>query len=513
VNPPLDTPPGTCPDISRTTTTTTNTTAPSDTNYGQWTPAHPLRSATGQRLPLVKTYPIFFPGDSQHAALQPYYPVTSTRDTTPFTPAPRCAHAGPSNPTTLYGRNWAQHDISYKDWFRCTLCHHQDPTRYHTQLTWRVSESAYVPNISACFLELHPTPALETPEWFENTYQHPPNISLIQAAHLQANQILFYVSCKGCNFFLDFNPHGDICKQVVISRLLHNLQEQFIKAQLFITPLELAILTYDGKNGYRWRNYTPYHLFNTSVIAAYKCHRFLVQLRVLGFRPWFPPLVGEYRTFRKNMATGNEHPYVAPMEYLIGSSTSPKNTLSHTINLREDGINLDDPRNTAGFSQDHRKRRKPTRPDPALPTHPITYDDETYFPPLTTDPVTPSSLTTTPVSTAPASEASTPMAAPDPAPPGTAPLPSAPPPEPAPPRPEQPPPLPAVTTATVPPAADTPAAAPAPTTPATTGATPPTPSAATTTTNGAPPTATRPTPARPKPALPLPTTTTTGSKS
>lgn len=301
----------------------------------------------------------------------------------------RGKHSGVDQPTALLRSGWLSGCHDYADYARCHLCCHPDSYRApDVTPSWSVWTSPYIPHLSSKFLQLRADPPLPCHDWFKDDYWSPPNSSLVQASDLNPKHAMFYVLLGPETIFLDLEVHGEIYRQVVIQRLLHHLQEILIRAQLFITPLEFAIQCHSGTDGFTYRNYTPYHIFPSTVLAGFHCHKFLVPLKVTSFRPWFPALINEYRTFKRKLPPGATYTnpvlsYLATsgQTHIRGTRTEPRPPpTASTLFLTSDGLatkprtpitRVSNPVTMGDFPEAPGKvRRKPVRPLPPLPRYP-----------------------------------------------------------------------------------------------------------------------------------------------
>jgi hypothetical protein len=374
----------------------------------KWPSEASLLPTTTHRRSLLPNFPIHFEPASDHQALSQFYKAPSSKNSTPITPGLERIYAGPGNPSTLFGEGWFNSCPHASDWYRCTICAFCDDHEYIEMPVWSVTQSVYVPHLSSKFMKVRATPPTKMHSWVSNFYMKPPNSSLIQAKDLDTKDAVFCVLLEGHSFIMNIQDlHGQVTREVVIARLLHNLQERFLATGLFVSPLELAIQCHTGApsastpGGYQFRNLSPYHIFPYTILSGFRCHRFILFLKVTAFRPWFPPLILDYQFFKKQPRVpsgattirrgrwADQPPLIITQQFLANANLrgQQRQHLAKTRTLLLDAQGqlqehyqhaLGPPAGStppttpysatmADFPAIRKQKRKPVRPEPALP--------------------------------------------------------------------------------------------------------------------------------------------------
>ena len=208
-----------------------------------------------------------------------------------------------SKPTFL-GFSWNSQEKRTKG---CSACQRCNPHQHIPKnCIWQLSESKFHHETSSTFLEAKAYPASQDLPFFAEFYERPPNSHIVEARNLLVADMSLCVLVRGHVFHIQPGFSGSLDRASTQSWILSLLQQECLKVEMFLTPLQLAVYTMTREGSFQYQNLTPQHIHPYTYLAGVQCHKVIVTAVITHCHVWSPSQYVDY-CIRHNVGRPQEH--------------------------------------------------------------------------------------------------------------------------------------------------------------------------------------------------------------
>jgi hypothetical protein len=183
-----------------------------------------------------------------------------------------------------------------KAWSTCKVCNHQNRRAYIDHPNFRVDETTVDPLNNCAALILQPDNGKIYMDSCVTTLEITKCLHYTRMSHLTMQNTSIRVNCHYIYFSLNIEKFGPLHMAFHQALLIRKLQDIFIKHEIHVTPLELALSVYDPENNsIMFLPLSRYVLHPEILLAGRKCHKMIIEARVIRFRQWTAKITSLWR--------------------------------------------------------------------------------------------------------------------------------------------------------------------------------------------------------------------------